>query len=269
MTKLFDLIARLEGWYPPKTADDWDAPGLVTGSSSQIVEKVLLTVDVTDAVIEEAIQLGANLVVAHHPYLLRGVQSLDESLAKGANLARAIRANIAIYSAHTNADIADGGVSQALADLLGLRDAVALSNGEQTGHGRVGQVAPTTLGALAQVLASRLPATAGGVKVAGDFDQLVERVALCGGAGDSLIGAAISSGADVYITSDLRHHPTQDAREHAIHAGGKPSLIDISHWAAEYVWLDGLAARLADSFDQVEFVVSDVRTDPWDFLVTQ
>lgn len=269
MTRLSEVIAGLEGWYPPSTADDWDAPGLVTGSTGQTVAKVLLTVDITNAVIEEAIELGANLIIAHHPYLLRGVQSLDESLAKGSNLARAIRANIAIYSAHTNADIADGGVSQALGDLIELRDAVSLSSGASIGHGRVGQVVPTTLGALAQVLASRLPATAGGVKVAGEFEQVVERVALCGGAGDSLIAAAITSGADVYITSDLRHHPAQDAREHAILASGKPALIDISHWAAEYVWLDGLAARLAGSFEQVDFVVSDVRTDPWDFLVTQ
>ncbi|MEY3999900.1 MAG: hypothetical protein RLZZ626_255 [Actinomycetota bacterium] len=267
--QLGTLLAQLESWYAPATADDWDAPGLVTGSTTQPVSRVLLTVDITTSVIDEACELGADVIIAHHPYLLRGVQSLDESLAKGANLAKAIRANIAIYSAHTNADIAVDGVSQALADLVGLRNPVALSNGEPTGHGRVGAVEKSTLGALAQRVAAALPATAGGVRVAGDFNQEVSRVALCAGAGDSLIGAAIQSGADVYITSDLRHHPAQDAREHAILAGGRPALIDISHWAAEYVWLDGLARRLRDAFGQIEFMVSDVRTDPWDFLVTQ
>lgn len=269
MTLLTDVISSVESWFPTETADDWDAPGLVAGNTSQPVSKVLLAVDVTSAVIDEAIEHGFDLVLAHHPYLLRGIQSLDESLSKGSNLAKAVRANVAIYSAHTNADIADGGVSAALATLVGLEHSVALSTGQATGHGRVGSVVPTTLGSLAQALAASLPPTAGGVKVAGDFDQPVSRVALCAGAGDSLISAAISSGADVYITSDLRHHPVQDAREQALLLGGKPALIDISHWAAEYVWLDSLAKRLESSFDQLEVQVSQVRTDPWDFTVTQ
>jgi len=127
----------------------------------------------------------------------------------------------------------------------------------------------TSLGALAQLLASILPATATGVRVAGDFDLPVSTVALCAGAGDAFIGAAIEQSADVYITSDLRHHPVQDAREHAMLNAGKPAIIDISHWAAEYLWLEAFADKLQTSIPSIEILVSDIRTDPWDFVVTQ
>jgi putative NIF3 family GTP cyclohydrolase 1 type 2 len=98
---------------------------------------------------------------------------------------------------------------------------------------------------------------------------MVRRVALCGGAGDAFISEALSSGADVYVTSDLRHHPAQDARESATAIGSDLALIDISHWAAESLWLDVAAKELEKALPGVKFEVSDLRTDPWDFAVTQ
>jgi len=269
MTSVSQLTSTIESWYPLHTADEWDAPGLVCGEPNASVSKALLTVDVTLEVVNEAIESGAQLIVAHHPFLLRGVKTLDESLAKGATLAAAIRAGVALYAAHTNADIAVDGVSAALASAVNLTDARPLVGEGSSGHGRIGKVEATSLGALAQLLASSLPATATGVRVAGDFDQRIESIALCAGAGDAFIGAAIEQGADVFITSDLRHHPVQDAREHAALNGGKPAIIDISHWAAEYLWLDAFAAKLQAANPSIEFVVSDLRTDPWDFVITQ
>ena len=114
--------------------------------------------------------------------------------------------------------------------------------------------------------ASVLPATVSGVRVAGDPAREIRRVALCGGAGDSLLGHPEVIGADVYVTSDLRHHPAQESLEQSAVAGG-PALIDISHWAAESLWLEGAAARLAEALPGVEFRVSERRTDVWSFAV--
>lgn len=97
----------------------------------------------------------------------------------------------------------------------------------------------------------------------------IQRVAVCGGAGDSFISAAMLAEADVYVTSDLRHHPVQDAREQANLSGGTPAIIDVAHWASEWLWLEVAADQLAKLFPNVQFVVSQIRTDPWDFVVTQ
>ena len=137
------------------------------------------------------------------------------------------------------------------------------------GSGRVGVLAaPTTLRRFAEQVAAVLPPTAGGVRVAGDPDQSVHVVAVCGGAGDGLLDDVRSSGADVYLASDMRHHP---AEEFVAHASGV-ALVDVAHWAAESVWLaqaaDRLVAALAEAGSTVEARVSDVRTDPWTFHVS-
>ena len=132
-----------------------------------------------------------------------------------------------------------------------------------TGAGRIGDVDPVTLGDFATLVASALPATARGVLVGGDPDRVVRRVAVNGGAGDSLLPEVLASGADVYVTSDLRHHLSSEFLEQ-----GGPSLIDVSHWAAEWTWLPELAARLraapdAAPGDTVEVRVSTLCTDVW------
>jgi dinuclear metal center YbgI/SA1388 family protein len=272
--ELAQLIDSFEKLWPLAGAESWDAPGLIAGSASKRVSRVLLSVDVTSEVISEAKDGEFDLVLAHHPFLLKGVTSLSEGTSKGSTLANAIRSDIAIYAAHTNADIVENGVSQVLAESLGIQNAVPLVDsgpGQSVqGHGRIGDlVSPMKLGDFARLIAKILPSTATGVRVSGDFEQPVQRIAVCGGAGDSFIGAAIAAGADVYVTSDLRHHPTQDAREHAFLHDGKPALIDVAHWASEWLWLEVASELLARKFPNIQFVVSHIRTDPWDFVVTQ
>jgi putative NIF3 family GTP cyclohydrolase 1 type 2 len=125
------------------------------------------------------------------------------------------------------------------------------------------------LGDFARLIAKVLPSTASGVRVAGNYEQMVSKVAVSGGAGDSFISAAQASGADVFVTADLRHHPAQDAKEYALVARSPMALIDVSHWASEWLWLDVAAEILAKEFSNIQFVVSQIRTDPWDFIVTQ
>jgi len=266
-----DIVATAEELWPLANAEAWDAPGLVAGHGSQQVFTVMLSVDVTADVVEAARASGAQLLLSHHPFIMRGVTTLSEHTSKGATLASAIKGNLSIYSAHTNADVVEQGVSDTLAKAFGLENPAPLSDLNGTvGIGRIGTLsAPSTLGSFARLVAGVLPATAAGVRVAGDYNQMVQRIALCGGAGDSLIGAAIAADADVYVTADLRHHVVQDAREQALLQGGKPAIIDVSHWASEYLWLEVAARQLRKLHPDVSFEVCDLRTDPWDFLVTQ
>lgn len=263
---LSNLLASFEKLWPKESAEDWDRPGLMVGNPSQEINKVLLAVDVTSEVIDQAIQTGCQLLLTHHPMLLRGVHELGELTLKGNLVAKAIKSGLAIFSAHTNADIAQGGVSQSLAQALELRNLAPLD--AVSGHGIVGDVDEMKLIDYARKISRAIPATAQGIRVAGDSEKLISRVGLVAGAGDSFLGMASLAGIDLFITSDLRHHPAQDFIEQSKLTDG-PALIDIAHWAAEWVWLDQAAAQLAGIHRDVEFIVSDLRTDPWDFAVMQ
>jgi dinuclear metal center YbgI/SA1388 family protein len=265
--KLGDVTAACERLWPAAATETWDHPGLMLGRNDQPVSTVLLTVDVTLEVIHEAKSRGCELIISHHPMFMRGVHELGEHTLKGALAALAIRSEIAIFSAHTNADFVAGGVTESLALALGLTNLQPLE--PETGHGRVGEVSSQTLLDFARGVARSLAPTASGVRVSGLSSQLVQRIAVAGGAGDSLLGAALASGADVFVTSDLRHHPVQDAVE-ASRLTEKPmAVIDISHWAAEATWLESAARALKRELPELEFVASEVRTDPWDFAVMQ
>ncbi|WP_460990587.1 Nif3-like dinuclear metal center hexameric protein [Sinomonas soli] len=272
---LADVLLAIEELWPESLAEGWDAVGLVTGRPSQPVRRILFCVDPVLEVIEEAAAWEADLVVAHHPLLLRGVTSVAANTPKGRAVHRLIESGTALVSVHTNGDSAVGGVSDVLADALGLDDVAPLTkaaNGlPEEGIGRVGDLAElTSLGDLAARLFGILPAVAGGVRVSGDRDGLVRRVALCGGAGDSLFDAVRAAEADVYITADLRHHPASEAREAS--ADGRPYLIDVSHFASEWLWLPAAASALdnvlTDQGHSLDIRVSTINTDPWDFILT-
>ncbi|MEY2915210.1 MAG: hypothetical protein RL454_139 [Actinomycetota bacterium] len=268
MAQLSRLIGTFEELWPLAGAEDWDSPGLVCGNPVSEVGSVMLAVDVTRAVVDEAIDGQFDLLLAHHPFLMRGVKLLGEDSAKGATIGRSIRAGLAIYAAHTNADIVRDGVSDVLAKALGLQNLSPLV-GEDAGSGRVGNLTDSmTLGEFASLVAQVLPRTATGVRVAGDYNQVIERVAVCGGAGDSFIEAAVQAGADAYLTADLRHHPVQELRERSF-TEAVPALLDVSHWASEYLWLEVAAEQLRRIYPDLKVSVCDLRTDPWDFVVTQ
>jgi dinuclear metal center YbgI/SA1388 family protein len=261
VTLLGDVVATLDERYPPAWAESWDRVGLVLGEPEADVDTVLFVVDCVPETVEEAVAVGAQLIVAHHPLLLRGVSTLAPTTYKGRIVHRLIRAGIGLFTAHTNADVAAPGVSDALAARLGLRDTRPLRpavGDPARGTGRIGTLPQKLTGAALVELAARaLPPTAWGVRGSGDRDRVIETVAVCGGAGDPFLGDAVAAGADAYLTSDLRHHP---ASEHV--ANGGPVLLDAAHWATERPWLDAVAAEVAAALP-VRTVVSDLDTDPW------
>jgi len=368
---LADVVAIMEGLYPPSLAASWDAVGLVCGDPAQAVNRILFAVDPVEVVVDEAISRGADLLVTHHPLFLHGTSSVAATTAKGRSVHRLIRAGVALHVAHTNADHANPGVSDALAAALGLVDTRPLdplpappldkvvtfvpeSNAEKlldalaaagageigdyarcawtaagvgtfqpldganptigavgevtrvdeiriemvlprasradvvralrtahpyeepafdvfelaswpgdTGTGRVGELpTPMTLREFAAVVGSALPSTAGGGRIAGELGAMVRRVAVCGGAGDSYLRQATASGAQVFVTADLRHHVVS---EHL--ADGGCAVVDMPHWATEWPWLgaaaDAVRAGLAQRGTTVSTDVSTVPTDPW------
>jgi dinuclear metal center YbgI/SA1388 family protein len=270
-TTLSDVLTVTEALWPTSGAEVWDAVGLVSGDPKAAVSTILLAVDAVLDTVDEAVAAGASLLLTHHPLLLRGVTTVAEDRYKGAVLARLIRGNCALIAAHTNADVVESGTSATLAKQLGLTEIHPLVAGASAdrGIGRVGTLpTPTTLGRLARQLGDILPSTAGGIRAAGDYDAPVTTVALCAGAGDAYLGLPEVQSADVYITSDLRHHPASEFRENA-KVGAGPALLDVSHWASEWLWLDRAAEQLRAALPDMTVAVSDVRTDPWDFLVVQ
>ena len=363
-----NVVDALEAAYPPALAESWDQVGLVCGDPDAEVTKVAFALDCTLEVAERAVAQGAQLLVVHHPLLLRGVHSVAANTPKGKVIHTLLAGGCALFAAHTNADSARPGVSDKLAELVGITpgrpikpvlldatdrwgvhvppaDVDALKRalfeagageignyrecafttegtgeftpvegadptdgtvGEHytaqelrvefvaparlrrglvdtlrahhpyeepafdivqiehtgdlstaTGLGRVGELPePMTLREFTQQVANALPETAWGVRAAGDPDQIVRKVAVSSGSGDSFLSDVSKLGVDVYVTSDLRHHPVD---EH-LRAGG-PAVIDTAHWASEFPWTEQAESIVAPL--GVDTEILHIRTDPW------
>lgn len=241
----------------------------MSGNPAAALHHIHLALDPCPETIEEARVLGANALFTHHPLLLRGIHTAAEDTGKGMLLAALHRADLALYSAHTNADIPPGGVSDVLALKLGVQDAQPLEAKELGGLGRHGVLEKEmTLIEFANRVAAVLSPTAGGVRVAGSPDRVIRTVSVLGGAGDGFLAHPLVRASDVYVTSDLRHHPASDAVTEAATAGG-PALIDTAHWASESLWLKHAACALSTALPGVRVTVSEICTDPWTFRVGQ
>jgi dinuclear metal center YbgI/SA1388 family protein len=265
---LSEVIAELDALWPPERAEDWDAVGTVCGDPAAEVTRVLFAVDPVQEIADEAVKLGADLLITHHPLYLRGTTTVAASTFKGRVVHTFIKNDVALHVAHTNADRADPGVSDALAGALDLRVTGPLvpdptDPAGRRGLGRVCELdEPMTLSEFAERAAARLPATAQGIRVAGDPGQTVARVAVCGGSGDSLFEDVRRAEVDAYLTADLRHHPASEAREHS-----RLALVDAAHWATEWPWIEQAAAQLDEISDRhgwnLRTHISRTVTDPW------
>ncbi|MFJ8278180.1 Nif3-like dinuclear metal center hexameric protein [Streptomyces griseoviridis] len=271
MPRLSEVIAALENLWPAERAESWDAVGTVAGDPDQEVSRVLFAVDPVQEIVDEAVKLGADLLITHHPLYLRGTTTVAAHTFKGRVVHTLIKHDIALHVAHTNADTADPGVSDALAGALGLRVVRPLVPDPTDPEGRrgLGRVCeldhPVTVGELAARAAARLPATAQGTRVAGDAEATVRTVAVSGGSGDSLFDHVRAAGVDAFLTADLRHHPASEFLAERAH---RPlALLDAAHWATEWPWCELAATQLDEISDRhgwdLRVHVSRTVTDPW------
>jgi dinuclear metal center YbgI/SA1388 family protein len=263
MARVADVVSALERRYDPAWAAEWDSVGMVCGDPDAAVSRVLFAVDPVDVVVAEALDLGAQLLVTHHPLFLGGTDSVAATTPKGRVIHLLVTHGVAMYVAHTNADVARPGVSDALADVLGLLDVRPLDSIGDHGLGRMGELTePMTLRAFVAWTAATLPATSCGIRAAGDPDRPVGTVAVCGGSGGDLAAAAASGGADVLLTSDLKHHRSSEAL-----AECGIALVDAAHWATEQPWVPAaaslLTADLLAAGTTVDARASMTVTDPW------
>ncbi|HEY9439234.1 MAG TPA: Nif3-like dinuclear metal center hexameric protein [Streptomyces sp.] len=268
MPRLSEVISELDTLWPPERAEAWDAVGTVCGDPDAEVDRILIAVDPVQPVADEALTLGAGLILTHHPLYLRGTSTVAASTFKGRLVHTLIKHDIALHVAHTNADRADPGVSDALAGALDIRVVGPLVPDPTDPHHRrgLGRICeldhPETLGAFAARAAARLPATAQGIRLAGDPDVVVRRVAVSGGSGDSLFDDVRASGVDAFLTADLRHHPASEAVQHS-----SLGLVDAAHWATEWPWCELAATQLDAISDRhgwdLRVHVSKQVTDPW------
>lgn len=266
--RLSEVIAALENLWPAERAEPWDAVGTVVGDPDQEVSRVLFAVDPVQEIVDEAVKLDADLLVTHHPLYLRGTTTVAASTFKGRVVHTLIKHDIALHVAHTNADTADPGVSDALAGALDLRVVGPLvpDPADPSGRRGLGRICeldhPLTVRELALKAAERLPATAQGIRVAGDSEATVRTIAVSGGSGDSLFDQVRAAGVDAFLTADLRHHPVSEARAHSPLA-----LLDAAHWATEWPWCELAATQLDEISDRngwgLRVHVSDTVTDPW------
>ncbi|VEI12553.1 Nif3-like dinuclear metal center hexameric protein [Trueperella bialowiezensis] len=261
MSTVADVVAVMNTHFPPSLAEDWDRVGLVAGDPADEVTTVGFAVDPCAAVVDEAIERGAQMLITHHPLYLRGTSTVAADTPKGSWVHKLIRGGVALFAAHTNADSAANGSAVALAELLKLRNTrpIAPNDSDPTlGLGRVGELEMTmTVRELAHRLKAMIPETPAGITIGGDPHKIVKTVAVSPGSGDSFLAAANAAGADVYITADLRHHPATDH----LWAGGC-ALIGATHFASEWPVLPKLRDAVAGDLG-LDAYISTIVTDPW------
>ena len=204
--KVKDIINIIEEFAPLGIQEKWDNSGLCIGSPEDEVTSVLMGLDCTPELVDEAIACGADMIVTHHPLIFSGLKKISSDDLVGAAVIKAIKAGISIYAAHTNADKVIAGVSGAMAAKLGLENVTILDeDGEGTGLGVVGDLpAPMTSQEAVDFVKARFNLKA--MKTSKPIDGKISRIAMCGGSGGSLIGAAKAAGAQLYISGDISYH---------------------------------------------------------------
>jgi dinuclear metal center YbgI/SA1388 family protein len=252
---LRDLLSLLDAVAPLRWAEPWDNVGLLTGEPDADVTRLLLTIDLTHAVADEAVSLGAQLVVAYHPVLFEGVKRVRHDSV----LYRAIRAGLAVYSPHTALDVAPGGTNDLLADALGLTERRPLRvtvPAEGQGIGRVGELpeGDTRAAVLARV---KEALGLGALLVAGPLEGPARRAAVCAGAGRGLLADALAAGVDVYLTGELPHHDALKA------AAAGVTVVCALHSNSERATLGRVKTRLETGAPGVEIRVSESDRDPF------
>ena len=289
--KLKEIKSFLEGMAPLAVQESWDNSGLQIGCSDKDIHKVMVCLDLTEAVLDEAEAIGADLVISHHPLIFKGLKSISGNTYQDRCVRKAILSDIAVYSAHTSLDNILGGVNHKIASLLGLSSLRWLDSGESAegcdekcggaaekscGEGAEGKCGGAD--AVARASGSGLIGELKEPVAAAEFLSTVKTifsvkalkhsplsstttirsVALCGGAGASLLPQAVSKGADCFISGEFHYHA---------YFAPRPLLIELGHYESEQFTQDLLKESLERAFPELEIVKTSVNTNPQEWLI--
>lgn len=254
-----EIIAEIETLAPKELALEWDNIGLILGEENKEIDSVLLTLDINRQVVKEALEKKADLIITHHPPIVKPIRSLTTATAQGSMMIELLKNNISLYTCHTNLDICACGVNDTLFNLLELTDKKLLKEYEN-GYslGRLGRLNKAcTLFEFTEFVKEKLAVDI--IRYVGYENSEITTVALCGGAASSvdMFDIASEKGADVYLTGDIRYHDAMYAK------GLELNLIDASHYATEHYAMGDLKEYLEKSFPGVAFYVSQVDLQPF------
>ena len=225
------IINSIESVAPLSYQETWDNSGMQVGDPGTDVRAVLLTTDITESVVDEAIMRNCQLIISHHPLLFHGLKQVCGQSPQARCVEKAIRHGIAIYSSHTAMDSYLHGVSGRIAERIGLGDyRILVENGEGYGLGVIGDL-PVSIEAEELLCGIKERMQAPWVRYCAGAKPTVQRIAICGGAGAEFVEAAVAQGADVYLTADCKYHEFQASE-------GRIWLVDIDHWASEHFTRD-------------------------------
>lgn len=248
--KARELVAPIEEMAPPETQAGWDNSGFCVGAPDREVSKALIALDSTPEVVDEAVEKGCDIIITHHPLIFGGVKSITEQSWQGRAIIAAIKGGVTLYSAHTNMDLAVGGVSYLMADKLGLQGCEPL---DAEGYGLVGNL-PAALYAEELVNQTKLLFNAEFIRTSRVLQHPLKRVAVCGGSGKFLIGAAREKGAQAYITADISYHE--------FYCEDNFMLLDIGHYNSEYNVVNLIYGILSKKFPTFELLISEKNNNP-------
>jgi dinuclear metal center YbgI/SA1388 family protein len=267
--KLKDILAYVGQFAPWELAEPWDNVGLMVGNLDQEATGVLIALDPTLQVIEEAILKKTNIILTHHPLIFHPLKSINTATPIGQFLKKALVHDIAVVSCHTNLDIISDGVSDALARalyLLNTRPLNLTGNRPDQGFGKVGNLPTPMQGkSFIHFVAQRLNLQV--MMIAGPQPETVSTIAVCGGSGSDLAEAAVQSGADIYITAELKHSVARWAEDNGL------CVIDAGHFATENIIIPSLLARMtaffAENNNPAPVIASQRQSSPLRFHIVE
>lgn len=244
MSTVFDLYSAIDQFAPFSLSMDFDNTGILVGDRHQAVSKVLLALDCTMDVVNYAKEIGAQLIITHHPVIFHPIKRVNEDSV----VYHLIRSQIAVISAHTNLDIAEGGVNDVLAQAIGLQNISGLELLDpvaQSYLGRIGTLSnPISASEFAALVKESLHARS--VKFA-DAGNKIQKVALCSGSGADCLASALAAGADALLTSEVKQHEYLNA------AAADISIFDAGHFDTEDIVIETLKEKLAGIFPDITF----------------
>lgn len=257
-----EIIRFIEEIAPKRYAESWDNVGLMVGSRTNAVNKILVCLDVTSCVIEEAIHERADLILSHHPFLFSKLKSIDADTVKGMQIQKLIKNEITVISAHTNLDFAENGINDKLAEVLQLKETIPLKSyipdgtAVDIGMGKTGKLRPELeFNEYIKLVKTKLNVKS--LRVIGQSPQKVGKVSVFCGSFDGDLAAVQKQNLDLLITGDIKYHTAMDAVEMGL------CIIDVGHFASEYVIVPRLKEMLENRYNNLEVVCSKVEKDPF------